>query len=86
VAVEQMLLEHPAVHEVVVSGVPDPEWGERVVAVVTCTGEPPALDALRDVVQPRSWAPRRVAVVTALPRLANGKVDRVAARRMAADA
>jgi O-succinylbenzoic acid--CoA ligase len=84
-AVEAMLTGDPSVLEVLVVGVPDPEWGERVVAVV----EPFArltLAGLRDLVEPRTWAPRQLVLVEDLPRLSNGKPDRVAARRLAADA
>lgn len=66
-----------------VVGVPDREWGERVVAITT---EPAGLDALRDRVTPREWAPRQVVVVAEIPRLSNGKPDRVAMRRLAVDA
>ncbi|WP_460837055.1 AMP-binding protein [Nocardioides marmoraquaticus] len=79
-AVEQLLAADVAVDEVCVVGVPDDEWGERVVAVaVTRAG----LDRLRGVVEPRTWAPRQLVVVDALPRLANGKPDRVAVRELA---
>jgi O-succinylbenzoic acid--CoA ligase len=33
---------------------------------------------------PRTWAPRRVVPVAALPLLPNGKVDRLAVQRIAA--
>ena len=33
--VEEVLLQHPDVHEVSVIGRADPEWGEVVVAVIT---------------------------------------------------
>jgi 3-oxocholest-4-en-26-oate---CoA ligase len=48
--VEQALARHPAVHDAVVVGQPDPRWGQQVVAVVA--GRPgaprPSDDELRD--------------------------------------
>ena len=79
-AVAAMLGAHDGVSDVVVVGVPDDEWGERVVAVVEGDAD---LDELRDLVEPRTWAPRQVVTVDALPRLANGKPDRVAAKELA---
>jgi o-succinylbenzoate---CoA ligase len=77
-AVEAALRTHPAVRDVAVVGRPSAEWGAEVVAVVV--GEV-ALDALRDHVAatlPRSWAPRDVRLVEALPYLSSGKIDRMA--------
>ncbi len=84
-AVARMVERHAAVTAAEVVGVPDEEWGERVVAVVTASGNPD-LGELRDLVTPREWAPREVVVVPAFPVLPNGKVDRVALRAVAADA
>ena len=59
-----------------VGRVPDDEWGERVVAWVV--GDL-SLDEARDwvaEVHPRSWAPRELRVLDAMPMLPNGKVDR----------
>ena len=72
-----------AVTAVEVVGVPDAEWGERVVAVVAAR-DPISLAAVRDEVEPRTWAPRQLVVVDSLPMLPNGKVDRVRARELAA--
>jgi o-succinylbenzoate---CoA ligase len=71
--------------DVEVVGVPDPEWGERVVAVVSATSTI-SLDDVRDLVEPREWAPRRLVVVETLPLLPNGKPDRAAIRELALDA
>ena len=63
--------------EVEVLGVPDPEWGMRLVAFVV--GGLALEEARAWVAQahPRSWAPRQLVELDALPMLANGKVDRV---------
>jgi O-succinylbenzoic acid--CoA ligase len=84
-AVARALLTHPCVNEAEVVGVPDDEWGQRVVAVVTTSG-PVDLDELRDLVEPRSWAPRGLVAVDELPLLPNGKVDRVTLEELALDA
>jgi O-succinylbenzoic acid--CoA ligase len=82
------LREHPGVSAAEVVGLPDPEWGNRLVAVV-CPAEPLealSLDQARDWVaerHPRAWAPRELVVVPALPVLPNGKVDRLAVRSLA---
>ena len=68
-AVERML---EPLGDVVVFGVPDAEWGERVVAAVA---GPTALAAVRDLVEPRAWAPREIVEVE-FAWLSNGKPDR----------
>jgi O-succinylbenzoic acid--CoA ligase len=77
------LREHPGVESAEVLGVPDEEWGNRLVAFVVGA---PALDELRDWVaerHPRSWAPRQLVTLPALPMLGNGKTDRIALRSLA---
>ena len=84
-AVAARLRAHPEVEAAEVVVVPDEEWGQRVVAFVVATG-PVSLAELRDWVadvHPRTWAPRDVAQVDALPMLGNGKVDRIALRELA---
>ena len=77
-AVAARLREHPAVAAAEVVGLPDPEWGNRVVAVVSVDRpsvepvETLSLDEARDWVaerHPRAWAPRDLVVVPALPML-----------------
>ncbi len=76
----------PGVKDVAVVGQPDPEWGERVIAVVVPAdpADPPPLELLRLHVQerlPRYAAPSRVVTVDAVPMLPTGKHDIVRLRQ-----
>lgn len=78
IEVEQVLARHPAVREVAVIGVPDPTWGEAVVAVVALEGSS-GVTAAELTEFARSHlahfkCPRRVEFVADLPRNATGKV------------
>ena len=79
-AVAEMIAAEPDAFAVEVIGVPDPEWGERVVAFVV--GDLDLVRA-REQVEPRTWAPRQLVQVDAIPLLPNGKVDRLALRELA---
>ena len=85
-AVAEVLSAHPDVADVAGVGVPDDEWGQRVVAVVVAAGRAPALDELRRWVSERaggSAAPRQLVLVREIPRLTSGKPDRLAVRALA---
>ncbi len=88
VRVEAVLSGHPGVAEVVVVGVPDPEWGQQVVAAVvpTAPGAWPTLAQLRDFAAtqlPAAALPRLVVGLAELPLLTSGKPDRAAVRTLA---
>ena len=74
-AVADRLKTHPLMEDAVVLGVPDDEWGERVVAFVVHR-EPIMLAEVRELVDPRAWAPRHLVRVEEIPLLPNGKPDR----------
>jgi acyl-CoA synthetase (AMP-forming)/AMP-acid ligase II len=77
--VEGALKAHPDVFDVLVVGVPDDRWGERVTAVVQARpGRTPVLDELVEHCRTRIASykiPRQVFLVDTVPRLPNGKPD-----------
>jgi O-succinylbenzoic acid--CoA ligase len=80
-AVERVLAAQPGVGAVCVVGVPDPEWGQAVVAAVVPTGAGPDVEALRTAVREaegRAAVPRRVRLLPELPLRGVGKPDRTA--------
>ncbi|HEU0213830.1 MAG TPA: o-succinylbenzoate--CoA ligase [Jiangellaceae bacterium] len=86
VAVDAVVGDHPGVAAVASVAVPDPDWGQRVVAVLVPRDpdHPPTLESVRAHVMrraPAAHAPKSLLIVDALPMLPSGKVDR---RRLAA--
>lgn len=85
--VASVLAEHPRVADALVTGVPDDEWGQRLVAVVVPAGRAPDLAELREWCHrtlPAAAAPRGLVIVDEIPRLSSGKPDRQAAQSLAA--
>ena len=79
--VEQVLLTHPDVAEVAVAGVEDPELGEKVWAfMVPKPGKSPEYSEIKSFLQGKVAGykiPRGLTLISALPRNAMGKVQRV---------
>jgi cyclohexanecarboxylate-CoA ligase len=83
---EDLLFEHPLVHEVSVVGMPDPEMVERVCAFVVpvddCSVE---LEELCSFLEARRIAkqklPERLEIIEALPKTASGKVQKFRLRQ-----
>ena len=88
--VEGLLLAHPEIAQVAVVGVPDERLGEVGMAFVVpasgCSPDPDDLVAWARAEMANYKAPRRFAVVDALPTNASGKVLKVELRQRAAGA
>lgn len=86
--VEEVLLAHPSVAEVSVIGVPDPEWGENVVAYLVlapgATLDTAALDAHCLANIARFKRPKSYVALAELPKNNYGKVLKTALRELAA--
>ncbi len=76
VRVEQLMLEAPGVEEVGVTSIPDPEWGERIVALVRGQGSQEEVKRWAGENIPSAVRPRIIRVVASLPRNRLGKLDR----------
>jgi O-succinylbenzoic acid--CoA ligase len=88
--IEQALSQCPGVVDVMVTGTPDPEWGETVTALFRGPSDEQGLLAWAREHLTSSWRPRAAFRVMTLPQLSNGKPDRsrlrILAARLAAEA
>lgn len=80
--VEAVLAAHPAVSDVAVVGRPDPEWGQRVEALVQPLSQPTPPGLARELREfarqrlPAAKCPKAIHFVFSLPRDQNGKLRR----------
>ncbi len=88
--VESAIKAHPGVQDVLVVGLPDERWGQKVVAVVQPLGPgAPDLDALRDHCRTHIASyklPRDLVIVDEVQRSPAGKADYKWAKQAAASA
>ena len=83
--VELLLDEQPGVRESAVIGIPHPDFGEGVVAVVEGQGDEAALIAALRSRLAGYKTPKRVVFLDALPRNAMGKIQKALLRQTYAD-
>lgn len=76
--VESVIGAHERVVEVVVVGVPDAEWGEKVVCGYTGTATGEELRSWASEHLPGFMVPKRFVALDSIPRTAIGKPDRLA--------
>ncbi|MFE7512855.1 long-chain fatty acid--CoA ligase [Streptomyces sp. NPDC057540] len=89
IELENAIIEHPAVLEAVVVGVPDPRWEERPLACVSLVpGAAVGGDELRAFLGGRVarwWIPERWSFMDAVPKTSVGKYDKRAVRSLYGD-
>ena len=85
-AVERVVATFPGVKQVVVGGIDDEQWGQRVVAwIVSSRDVAPTLESIREHVKaqlPSFCAPTELRVVKEIPMKSIGKVDIQKLRRL----
>jgi acyl-CoA synthetase (AMP-forming)/AMP-acid ligase II len=82
--VEEAILQHAAVSECAVIGLPDPTWGELVCAIVVLrsdrrVGEVELIEHTRSLIASYK-KPKRVIFTESLPKLVTGKVNKIELR------
>ncbi len=83
--VEARIAQLPGVRECLVVGVPDPDWGQRIEALIV--GELPSKEQINAAIRPelgRAAVPKTLHQVAELPSRGPGKPDRAAASVLAA--
>jgi fatty-acyl-CoA synthase len=87
VEVENALYEHPKVKECSVIGIPDPRWGEEVIAFVQLTdGATATAEELKAFLEPKLAyykRPKLIRFLDTFPSVASGKIQKFRLKEMA---
>ena len=82
--VAELLSAHHSIHQVEVVGVPDPEWGQTLVAVaVADDSDEQHIEQWAQEHLARHEIPKRWVFVSSIPQQPGGKVDRLAVQDIA---
>jgi O-succinylbenzoic acid--CoA ligase len=84
--IESCLAACPGVEDIAITGLPDPVWGDLVVALVVGPVAPQNLLTHARAHLPSAALPRRIHHLASLPRNATGKLERTALKRLAIEA
>lgn len=89
VEIENHLIDHPAIRDIAVLGVPDAELGQASLAFICAADQPPSLREIKDFLRKRGLAtyklPDRLQIIDAIPLTRFGKIDRKLLAKMAAE-
>jgi O-succinylbenzoic acid--CoA ligase len=84
--IESCLAACPGIRDVAVTGLPDPVWGDLIVALVVGDASPDEITRWSTPRLPSAALPRRIIQLTSLPRSTAGKLERATLRRLASEA
>jgi O-succinylbenzoic acid--CoA ligase len=84
--VESCLAACPGIQDVAVTAVPDPVWGDLIVALVVGSSSKQAIGEWASSRLHSADQPRRIIHLASLPRNVNGKLERSTLRRLASEA
>ena len=84
--VESCLAACPGIRDVAVTGLRDPVWGDRIVALVVGDATPAGIRAWCRTRLPGAALPRHIVRLPSLPRNATGKLERAALLQLAREA
>jgi len=84
--VESCLAACPGIRDVAVTGLRDPVWGDRIVALVVGDATPEGIRAWCRTRLPGAALPRHIVRLPSLPRNATGKLERAALLQLAREA